>query len=680
MYEENCRLDGSAIIISEQSEDTRLNSSKTKNKINNNNRRRKNKKNNEHKELSINSKKNKDNRPKTAFEFCSKQVKLLKNECQKLSESKKAKLYKQLVPLLKRLNADAVIPPHGYASGYPPPQPGYRPPPQQNYNHYPPPPPANPYPPAYSAPPPYQHSYPYPYAPPPPPAYDYHHSRRDRYRTPPHNPRWRGRERSPDYYDDSPYERRHKNYEHHKGPRLAPDNRHRDNPPRRHRKQKPDRGGYPPGDDQSYLGHFTRPPDDDGDDQYDGNYQQSNQRNSSPPPPPNNARYPPPRNNGVNNVVTSDLNNASSAQQTHSYSNNYSKENQNNDKFNHPPSSSQNFNAESSANNTNSQRNSNQFRNNNYTQNNNSNSSDPLNSKKNKNNDGFPQNRRNNQNRMAKNSSSSQQQLQHEQVLSHALPIDESNFQKITNARAELVPYIAVREPKTPTPTGEYVQFIDKPPTPPAEVPFPELTPSNKNDPNSGVLNCELKIRHVLQKLDMSIPAMFKILCGEENTTLSHESLRQYLKANNIDAGEDESEQLIEKYDTNSSDSLFLIEFQRLATAVLGAEYVEKLNTKHLSRIKTANYTNQQVRFMKFLRDRFQQEKLPFSKLWLKLLRHSPNERLDVKSFSAALVKEFDVNVQQRDIIDLCKNFESNFEGLSRASFTKMMSHARALG
>jgi len=662
MYEEDGRLDGSSILISEQSGDTILNS-KTKKKQNNN--RKKKKTINEHKHF---SKKNKDNRPKTAFEFCSKQVKLLKNECEKLSESKKAKLYKQLVSLLKKLNADAAIPPHGYASGYPPPpQVGY-PPPQPNYNHYVPPP-SNPYPPpSYGAP--SYHSYPYPYPPAPPPAYDYHHSRRDRYYSPPRNPRWRGRDRSSpgDYYnEDERYDRRHNN---HKGPRLAPDNRYRDHPPRRQRKKQPDRGGYPPGDEQSYLGHFTRPPDDD---EYEGNYQQFDQRNSSPTPPP------PPR--------SANINNAFSTQQNRSYSNNYLKENPNNGKFNHPPSSSANFNAglQPSANNNNSYGNSNQFRNNNYPKNNNSNSAknnNHFNSNKNSSNNNFPQQEqdRRNQNRMGENlSSSGQQQNQPEEILSHALPINEPNFDKMINAKSTKTPYVAIRTPRTPTPTGEYVQFMDKPPTPPPEIPFPELNPSNKHDPNSDVLNCELKIRHVLQKLDMSIPAMFKKLCGPGNTTLSHESLNQYLKSNNIDAHEDETEQLIEKYDTNTSESLFLIEFQRLATAVLGAEYVEKLNTKHLSRIKTKGYTNQQVRFMKFLRDRFQQEKLPFSKLWLKLLRHSPNEKLDVKSFSTALVKEFDVNVQQKDIIDLCKNFEPNFEGLSRASFTKMMSHARAL-
>merc|ERR1711988_900272 len=101
-----------------------------------------------------------------------------------------------------------------------------------------------------------------------------------------------------------------------------------------------------------------------------------------------------------------------------------------------------------------------------------------------------------------------------------------------------------------------------------------------------------------------------------------------------------------------------------------------RINRKHLSVIKTDGYTNQEVRFMKFLEETFTKDKLPFSKLWIKLLRYSPDGMLDVKSFQDALQKEYDINVKESDLDALCRKFDDSkdkeFKGLSRASFTKL--------
>ena len=65
------------------------------------------------------------------------------------------------------------------------------------------------------------------------------------------------------------------------------------------------------------------------------------------------------------------------------------------------------------------------------------------------------------------------------------------------------------------------------------------------------------------------------------------------------------------------------------------------------------------------------------------LLRYSPDGMLDVKSFQSALQKEYDMNVKESDLDKLCRKFDdskdNDFKGLSRASFTKLLSIARAL-
>merc|ERR1712118_550956 len=105
----------------------------------------------------------------------------------------------------------------------------------------------------------------------------------------------------------------------------------------------------------------------------------------------------------------------------------------------------------------------------------------------------------------------------------------------------------------------------------------------------------------------------------------------------NKEISEDQAESFILEYDTNQSESLFMIEFQRMITALLGQEFVDRTNRKHLSTIQTDGFTNQEVRFLKFLEETFAKDKLPFSKLWIKLLRYSPDGSLDVSSLGDAL-------------------------------------------
>lgn len=260
-------------------------------------------------------------------------------------------------------------------------------------------------------------------------------------------------------------------------------------------------------------------------------------------------------------------------------------------------------------------------------------------------------------------------------------PVEVKKVEKTeTVSQAPAVPQ---ETPRSATPEkGDFITFDNRPPSPEKDLDLPELRERDKGDPHASVTTVEIQLRRQIQGMDMPLSETFKILCGD-GAQITGESLRSFLKSKDIEISEEEGEAMISEYDTNQSESLFMIEFQRMVVALLGQQFVDRINRKHLSVIKTDGYTNQEMRLMKCLEETFTKDKLPFSKLWIKLLRYSPDGMLDTKSFQSALAKEYDINVKESDLDKLCRKFDDSkdneFKGLSRASFTKLLSIARAL-
>jgi hypothetical protein len=146
----------------------------------------------------------------------------------------------------------------------------------------------------------------------------------------------------------------------------------------------------------------------------------------------------------------------------------------------------------------------------------------------------------------------------------------------------------------------------------------------------------------------------------------------------NADITPQEINSLISEYDREESDSLSLLEFQKIVVNLVGIEWIEKLNCRHLSNIST-DYTDTQKQIMKSVLTAFENRKLPLSRQFQLFVKHSPNDRVTPLAFGECLQKEYNLQIPQDALEELIKKFDVHPDGLSRASFTKFLSTSRVV-
>lgn len=185
------------------------------------------------------------------------------------------------------------------------------------------------------------------------------------------------------------------------------------------------------------------------------------------------------------------------------------------------------------------------------------------------------------------------------------------------------------------------------------------------------------KFKQILKRIDMPLNRLFKAMSGD-GTSVSRSSMHAYLRSINSGMSLNEVNAFLGDYDRNENDALTLLEFQKIVVNLVGVEYIERLNCKHLSNINT-DYTDTQKSIMKTILQAFENKKLPLSRQFQLFVKHSPNDRVNADSMHSCLGDDYNIHIPKEQLQELVDKFDVNPNGLSRASFTKLLSTSRVV-